>query len=175
MGSKNRNRRRRKNKKRAKTQSAQQIIRAQAANKQHPFNDLPDTLVRLILEYKMEFETWNVLFDKTLERLHDVHVQAKAVHGLMLLPAMAGCPPFVRDGVISGAEMLQEVSDGWLTILVETYICTKEAVDECTDLEDKVQEIKDCPHPAFAKICKLALEKHKWSDFKQTIQLDDCE
>jgi hypothetical protein len=182
MGSKSRNRRRRQNKKKAiqqkrkeENQTPSQVVRHQAADQKHPFNNLPDAIVKVILEYKMEFETWTVLFDKTLERLHNIHIQAKAVHGLMLMPVMAGCPPFVRDGVISGVEMLQEMSSKWLSALVETYICTKEVVDECKVLQEHIQEIKDTPHPAFAFICQLALEQHKWNSFKQTLPLDDRE
>lgn len=178
MVSHNKNRRRRKNRKRAKLQKRkeaklpqQQVVRHQAADKKHPFNNLPDELVVLILDYKKQMETWTVTFNNTLQTLHNIHIQAKAVHGLMLMPEMGNAPPWVINGVIVGAEMLQEMSDMWLSTLVETYICTKEVVDECKVLHDRMQEIKNTPHPAFAFICGKALQQHKWSDFKQTLEL----
>jgi hypothetical protein len=179
MPTKNRNRRRRQNQKKAKQQKRKeakqtpsQVVRHQATDQRHPFNDLPDDIVKLILQWKKEMETWTVTFNNTLKTFHDIHIQAKAVHGLMLLPQMGDAPPWVRDGVISGAEFLQEMSDQWLTILVETYICTEEAVVQCAALQEHMQELKDSPHPAFALICRKALEQHKWSDFKQTLPIE---
>jgi hypothetical protein len=179
MPSKNRNRRRRQNQKHAKqqkrkevNQTLSQVVRHQAADQKHPFNDLPDDIVKLILQWKKEMETWTATFNNTLERLHNIHVQAKAVHGLMLLPEMADAPPWIRDGLTYGAEILQKCSDSWLSLLVDTYCCTKKAVVGCKELEEKMQEIKDSPHPAFAYICRKALKQHTWSDFRQTLQLD---
>ena len=177
MPTKNRNRRRRQNRKRAKQQKRKQtpsqVVRHQAADQKHPFNDLPDDLVKLILDYKKQMETWTVMFEKTLETCFNTHMQAKAVRGLMDMPGeMAEFPPWVRDGLVVRTDEMQEASDKWLSFFVTTYICTQDGVDAVEEIQEQIQAMKKLPHPRIAIVCRKALKLRAWSDFKKTLQLD---
>jgi hypothetical protein len=142
-----------------------QVVVHQSANNAHPFHDLPVALVNIILEYKKGFEECERNMYRCLKIFHDVYIQGKALHGLMLTPQMGDAPPWVIQGVIIGATMCQKMGDKWYTVLRETEICTSEVIEEAAAWLGKINEMKDAPHPMFAYICQKALKAYPFQDF----------
>jgi len=144
-----------------------QVVVHQSANKSHPFNDLPESLVDIILDYKKDLEECERNMYRCLKIFHDVYIQAKAIHGLMLTPLMSDAPPWVIRGIFIGVNMCEEMGDKWYTLLRETEICTSEVIQEAEMWLGKINELKECPHPMFALVCKKALKAHKFQDFNR--------